>query len=273
MNGAIFCPLGKIETLLLAVDTSEHCEGAIREAIAFAKKCSSKIFVTTVLDINLAYDTAGVEEETTGYLNSIKTRAAQEGLECETILHYGEEPHLFIVDEASKRKTDMIVVGRHGRRRLMKLMMGQVAAKVIGFAPCKVLVVPKAAKIEYRNILIATDGSTHSDAAAAETVGIAKKCGSSIIALSAVHTDEELEDAAWNVKRVVDLAQNEGVPAETLTPKGKPHEVIIETASGRGVDLIVMGTYGMTDLRRLFMGSSTEKVIGSAGCAVLVVKA
>lgn len=273
MNGANFCPLGKTETLILAVDGSEHCEGAIREAITFAKKCSSRIFVVRVLDVNLAYDTAGVEEETIGYLNSIKTKAVQEGLECETILHYGEEPHLLIVDEASKRKADMIIVGRHGRRGLMRLMMGQVAAKVIGFAPCKVLVVPKTAKINYRNILVATDGSMHGDAAAAETVGIAKKCGSSIIALSAVHSDEEMGDAAWNVKRVVDMAQSEGVPAETHTPKGKPYEVIVETASGRGVDLIVMGAYGTTDLRRLLMGSATERVIGLAGCAVLVVKA
>ena len=37
-------------------------------------------------------------------------------------------------------------------------------------------------------------------------------------------------------------------------------------------DLIVMGTYGKTGIKKLLMGSSTEKVIGSAGCAVLVVK-
>jgi nucleotide-binding universal stress UspA family protein len=34
-----------------------------------------------------------------------------------------------------------------------------------------------------------------------------------------------------------------------------------------------MGTYGKTGLKKLLMGSSTEKVIGHAGCAVLVVRA
>jgi nucleotide-binding universal stress UspA family protein len=33
-----------------------------------------------------------------------------------------------------------------------------------------------------------------------------------------------------------------------------------------------MGTYGKTGLKKLLMGSSTEKVIGQASCAVLVVK-
>jgi len=58
-----------------------------------------------------------------------------------------------------------------------------------------------------------------------------------------------------------------------LTPIGKPYDVIIETAGGRAVDLIVMGTYGKTGLRKVFMGSTTEKVIGHTACAVLVVKA
>lgn len=69
------------------------------------------------------------------------------------------------VDEAAEKKVDMIVIGRRGRKGLMKVLMGEVAANVIGHAPCKVLVVPKAAKIEYKTILVATDGSEHSQAA------------------------------------------------------------------------------------------------------------
>lgn len=52
---------------------------------------------------------------------------------------------------------------------------------------------------------------------------------------------------------------------------GKPHEIIAEVASGRSVGLIVMGTYGKTGLKKFFMGSATEKVIGLSGCSVLVV--
>jgi len=272
MQNASFCPLGKLETVLLTADGSEHSEGAIREAINFAKMCSSKIYAITVLDVNLAYDT-GAEEEAIEYLKSIKTMAVQEGLECETVLHYSEEPDMVIADEADKRKADLIVIGRHGRKGLLRLLMGEVAAKVIGSATCKVLVVPKAAKIEYRKIMIATDGSEHSNAAASEAVAIAKKSGGSLIALSAIHSDGELNEAVSNVQKVANIAKGEGVPVETLTPKGKAYEVIVETAGGRGVDLIVIGTYGKTGLKRLLMGSTTERVIGLAGCASLVVKA
>jgi nucleotide-binding universal stress UspA family protein len=280
MSPAQFCPVSKLDKLLLATDRSAFSEGAVREAMNFANKCSSRLYVVSVLETNPEYETIGAsvyqkeEEEATRYLESVRARASQEGLYyCETALLYGEEPCQCIIDEALERNVDMIVIGRRGWRGLMKVLMGEVAAKVVGHAPCKVLVVPRAARIECRNILVATDGSEHSAAAASEAIGIAKRCGSNIIAVSSVHSEEELGEAKANVKKVVELAQKEGIPVEALTPIGRSHDVIVETAGGRGVDLIVMGTYGKTGLKKLLMGSSTEKVIGHASCAVLVVRA
>lgn len=272
------CPVGGLDKVLLATDRSQFSEAAIREAISFTKVCSSKLFAITVLETNPEYETIGSnvfekeEAEAVKYLDSVREKASQEGVSCETIFHSGIEPYKAIVDEASERRIDMIVIGRHGRSGLAKLLMGEVAAKVIIHAPCKVLVVPKAARIEYRNILVATDGSGNSIAAVQEAVNIAKRCGSKIIALSSIRSNDELEKAKANVNYAVELAQKEGLTAEGLTPTGRSYNVIVETAGGRGVDLIVMGIPVKTALDKIFTGSSTEKVIGTAGCAVLVVK-
>jgi nucleotide-binding universal stress UspA family protein len=279
MDCSEFCPVGKLEKLLLSTDGSQYSEGAIREAISFASKCSSRIYACMVLETNPEYETIGSsifekeEEEATAHLESIKARATKEGVRCETIFHESIEASEAIVDEATEKRVDMIVIGRHGRKGLAKALMGEVAAKVIAHAPCKVLVVPKAARIEYRNILVATDGSAHSNAALTEAIAIAKRCGSHLIALSAMRDETERREAENYVNKAHDLAQKEGVSAETVTPIGRSFDVIVETAGGRGVDLIVMGTYGKTGVKKLLMGSSTEKVIGNAGCAVLVVKA
>ncbi len=278
MDCSQFCPVGKLEKVLLATDRSQFSEGAIREAISFAKVCSSRLYVITVLETNPEYETIGSnvfekeEAEAVKYLDSVKERASQEGVSCETIFHSGIEPYKAIVDEASERRIDMIVIGRHGRSGLAKLLMGGSAAKVIVHAPCKVLVVPKAARIEYRNILVATDGSGHSIAAIQEAVNIAKRCGSRIIALSSIRSNDEMEKALENVNKVLDMAKSEGVTAEALTPTGRSYNVIVETAGGRGVDLIVMGIPVKTALEKIFTGSATEKVIGTAGCAVMIVK-
>ena len=278
MSQAQFCPI-KLGTLLVATDRSVFSEGAIREAISFAKKCSSRLYIVSVMETNPEYETIGAnifrkeEEEALEYLESIKTRVSQEGLYCQSILLHGNEPYQLIGNAASERKVDMIIMGRRGRKGVMTVLMGSVTAKVIGHTTCKVLVVPKAARIEYRNLLVATDGSEHSIAAVSEAIGIAKLCGSNIIAVSVAHSGAELTEAKSNVSRVVEMAKKEGIPVEALTPLGKSSDVIVEIAGGSAVDLIVMGTYGETGLRKLLMGSTTEKVIGHAACAVLVINA
>jgi nucleotide-binding universal stress UspA family protein len=49
-------------------------------------------------------------------------------------------------------------------------------------------------------------------------------------------------------------------------------EIIAETAQEKNVDMILVGGYGK-GLTKLLMGHVTEKVIGKAHCAVLVLDA
>jgi nucleotide-binding universal stress UspA family protein len=280
MNVDPVCPISKIDKILLTTDRSSFSDGAVREALNFSNKCNCSLYVVSVLESNPEYETIGSsvyekeERQAYEYLETIRAQAAQAGIyHCETSLLFGQDPYRLIVKEAEEKNVDMIIIGRRGRSGIMKMIMGSVTAKVIGHAPCKVLVVPRAAKIEYRNILVAIDGSAHSLAAAAEAVGIAKRCGSNIIAISVRHSEAETEDTGAHVKAVAEMAGKENVPVSTETPFGRPHVAIVEMAGGRGVDLIVMGAHGKTDLRHLVMGSTTERVIGLANCAVLIVPA
>lgn len=279
MNSAQLCPISRLEKLLVATDRSSFSEGAVREAIHFAKQCSSSLYIVSIMETNPEYETMSAnvfkkeEDEAIEHLESLKKRVSQEGLSCQTTLLHGNDPYRLIVAAAAEKNVDMIIIGRRGRTGLMKVLMGSVTAKVIGQAPCKVLVVPKAARIEYKKLLLATDGSENSIAAASEALGIAKRYGSNIIAVSVANLDRELENAKADVGRLVEIAQKDGMPVEALTPVGNPADIIVETAGGRAVDLIVMGSYGKTGLRKLLLGSTTERVIGHAACAVLVAKA
>ncbi len=272
------CPISKLEKILISTDGTENSEGAIREAIKFAAKCSSKIYVCMAIETNPEYATIGAnyfkmeEEAAIKHLESIKAQAEEDGVTCETVFLESMPPAKAIIEEATAKEVDMIVIGRQGYQGVARLLIGEVAAKVIADAPCKVLVVPKAAQIGYKKILVATDGSPHSITAVNEAINIAKKTGSHIIALSSMRDESEQEDAKTYTRDALELAKTEGISAEALTPKGKASNVIVESAGGMGIDLIVMGTYGKTGVRKLLMGSTTEKVIGNAGCAVLVVK-
>ncbi|MEW6416759.1 MAG: universal stress protein [Nitrospirota bacterium] len=182
------------------------------------------------------------------------------------------EPYEGIVDIAQAEKCDLIILGKKRMGRLERVLMGSVTAKVIGYTLCRVLVVPIDAKLSFEKILIATDGSMHSDFASEEAIDIAKRCGSNLIILSVAKKDETLPAAKESVDRVREVAEKEGIKVETLIRTGMPHEVIVNTAAQKDVGLMVVGSHGRTGISKLLMGSVTERVIGHAKCAVLVWK-
>lgn len=272
------CQVAKMEKLLLATDGSKFSEGAILKALGLSKQCSSKLIAVSVIKTNLEFEVTmpqvieKEEDEAARHLELIKAKALKEGMDCETLTVHGEEPYQEIVNAASRNQVDMIIMGRHGRTGLLKLMMGSVTARVIGHAPCNVLVIPAAAKVECRNILVATDGSRYSEAAAYEAIDIAKRCGSALVIVSVAASEAEIAAAKDNVKRVEEIAVREGLKAEGLTLTGRPYEAIVEASKQRSADLIVVGSHGRTGIERLLMGSVTERVIGHTESAVLVVK-
>ena len=62
-------------------------------------------------------------------------------------------------------------------------------------------------------------------------------------------------------------------PSELLVAIGEPYEQILQVARERHIDLIVMGTHGRTGLSHAFIGSVAERVLRSASCPVLTIKA
>lgn len=275
------CPVAKMEKLLLASDGSEFSEGAIREAINLAKTCSSKLYVISVAEVPDirefadSYPLAAVEKIETAirqHLESVKERAEKEGVSCEVILSQGPEPSKYIIDEAAKNNVEQIIMGRHGRTGITRIMMGSVTAKIIGDAPCNVLVIPRFARVSLEKILVPTDGSIFSELATREAVSIAKRVGSSLIALSVYKRDENLKLAEASVGMVKEVAKKEGIKVEILTLKGEPHEVIVKTVEKQNAGFMVIGSHGRSGIERLLMGSVTERVIGHAGCPILVVR-
>jgi len=146
------CPTPGFEKLLVATDGSGFSAAALQEAVNIAAACSSTLIVMHVFEVSAEvelWDARAAEKLEVSirkYLAGIKAKAAKAGVACETVLHWGDEPYKLIVAEAAKRKVSAIVMGSHGRTGLTRLMMGSTVSRVIGHAPCKVLVVPVKAK-------------------------------------------------------------------------------------------------------------------------------
>jgi nucleotide-binding universal stress UspA family protein len=276
--------------ILVAYDGSASAKNALAIAADIAKKDKSWIKVLAVVpDDNGDLELIGVsniKETIEGpgqkLLAEAKQLAEGYGVHVATNLEQGE-PYERIVQVAAEEKCDLIVMGRSGMSHLERALMGGVTARVIGHTDRNVLIVPEAASLDFRRLLVATDGSENSAAAVQHAITVAKEHGAALAAVSVVHTDDEMialapehilhlaDQARSNLQEVSDLCAAEGVSVETFVREGEPHEQITGVASEIGASLVVMGTHGRKGLSRLLMGSVTERTIGYAGCPVLII--
>jgi nucleotide-binding universal stress UspA family protein len=145
---AVACPLTKGEKILVALDGSIYSEYAIDQAISLGDKCNSTIYLISVVDLHPEQMAIAVElteklsSEARQLLDAGKEKVEKANLACETMIRMGGHVHDLIIQEAKERDIDLIVIGTHGKSGLRGLFVGSVAQKVIGHAPCPVLVVP-----------------------------------------------------------------------------------------------------------------------------------
>lgn len=69
-----------------------------------------------------------------------------------------------------------------------------------------------------------------------------------------------------------DQLRDRGNEVETNLRVGFPFEEIVQMAQHLDVDLIILGSRGLTGLKHLLLGSTAERVVEHARCPVLVVK-
>ena len=286
--------MAKYKKILVAYDGSETARNALVVSAKLAKQDNSWIKVLAVVppydgDLELV-GVSNIKETIEGpgeeLLAEAREIADNEGVHVLTNLAQGE-PFERIAAIADDENCDLIVMGRQGVDHFERELMGNVTERVIGYTARNVLVVPENSKWDgkWDSILLATDGSSNSDAAYEEALQIAKYRSARIAVISVVKTNvhnesvafsqaaaRELEIKAQNiVNEFKERAAEMDIQVETFVKLGEPHQVITALAAELGVTAIVMSSHGKTGIKRLLMGSVTQRTIGYADCPVLVV--
>lgn len=148
MSQLFTCPISGPKQIVVATDASPYGEAALAEAMGLSMVCATKLTVVSVLEGNEEYDAIAPDRaEAEGnrlreHLDAIRSALNDRHIEHEILVHHGDDPARFIVDDAKRLGASMIVIGKHGTKRgLKRLFVGAVAEKVISEAPCSVLVV------------------------------------------------------------------------------------------------------------------------------------
>jgi len=146
----------------------------------------------------------------------------------------------------------------------------------------------------FDKILVALDGSEHAQKALETAVKLAQRCDGELmlfhaIQLSALRGDFHamVTPAARKIYRGLGREQGEAIldSAEktakemglkkivrSIVESDSTAQSILTAADSAGVNLLVVGTRGLTGLREMAMGSVAHKITSAAKCPVMIVR-
>ena len=137
------------DSILLAVDGSEHARRAAQHAANLARVAKSKeIRIVVAFDPvpaflgepNLSQVIASRTSEAEGLLADAKALIGETGAQLPGEVLEGPVAEA-ILNVAAARKTDLIIMGSRGLGRLQGALLGSNSQKVVSLAPCPVLIV------------------------------------------------------------------------------------------------------------------------------------
>lgn len=138
--------------ILFPTDFSTLGRTALEMATALAKERGAKLLIVHVEEPPLAYGGGelyyGIEEPDQQEIQRMLSEVlpTDPAVSCEHRLLLGT-PAGAIVHLAEEEHVDMIVMPTHGRKGLLRLLMGSVAEEVVRKANCPVLTVKAAAPV------------------------------------------------------------------------------------------------------------------------------
>jgi len=143
-----------------------------------------------------------------------------------------------------------------------------------------------------RRILVVVDGTESGVRAVREAARFAALHGAELAAMAVVDTatlksllrssvlveaemqefDRELEASAQtNLNYAAELAREAGVTAELVLKKGAAHAVVIDEARGREPDLLVMGSFTTSMIKRDLNARTRRLIVDEVKCPILLV--
>ena len=136
-------PGTELKNLLVPVDGSPESLKAVEFAAGIAKRTKGKVHVVHVIEVkrSLALDAELVSEALRGeeILDAAERVAKRLDLDVEGDLLQAREAGHAIIDEATERGVDAIVVGVPFNRPFGDFELGRVPAHVLKNAPCEVI--------------------------------------------------------------------------------------------------------------------------------------
>ena len=221
-------------------------------------------------------------------------------------------PAEVLIAEAESSGADLLVVGSVGMSGARRFLLGSVPNKVSHHSSTDLLIVktdpPRDQPGAYRSIMVGTDGSPTAMRAVDMASVLAKHLGIKPVIVTAYQppTEQELKAmradpadpvAQWSagktsretpaefrwriadaataqdvVERAAEHASKQGVEADVRALEGHAADTLIHIAESEDIDLIAVGSVGMSGARRFMLGNVPHRISHHAPTDLLILR-
>jgi nucleotide-binding universal stress UspA family protein len=281
-----------MKKILVATDFSERSDRAIRRATLMARLFNASLTVTHAIDDDQPKRAIRAKQQAAKDLLDELLHSLREvdGLTCERRVVMGD-PFLGITQAAQEENADIIIIGPHRRQILKDVFIGTTAERTIRASDRPVLMANGVPVGSYRHILLAVDLS---DASGEAVRAVRKHRLAGTADISAVHIfdapalglmmrtsssedqirdylADERERAAAELSLFLKKFDMESARPILNHKTSTIAHAICSVAREISADLIVVGTHGLTGIRKALLGSVAEETLRISERDVLAV--
>lgn len=297
------------KTILVPLDGSTFSEQALPLAARIARQTDAAIHLVHVhvpappdhfladaqfglQSVDLSGFDAERAERHRAYLDERTASMTADGLDVRAVWLEGRFEEQ-VDAHARAEGVDLIVLTTHGRTGFDRFWLGSSTDALIRTTRTPLLLVHPADDPEhvvlptFGNILVPLDGSPESGSVLAPAAWLARAMGARLTLFHSVSSDdliggpilpvlvesldESLERSRQHLERRAAQLRDSGLDVDVEVAHGQlPARAIKAAAEESGADLVAMSTHGYGGVRRLILGSVTDKVLRTCGLPLLI---
>jgi nucleotide-binding universal stress UspA family protein len=277
--------------ILVAIDGSHSCLRAVELAASLAREFHSQVTVVHVIshdfmhpelkahhqlpslilhELDKAYQKAGRK-----IIRAAEEFFREENVKIESKLVRAEDPAEKVLQMVKESNYDLLIIGNISETQAERFSLGSVAEKISLYAKCSILIVKRKTKI--KKLVVAVDGSKKADEALEYAIQLCQHFKASMTLLH-VEQGELFRLEPKVIKQVGEqiladaAAKAKDVTYDTCLEFGNPARTILKVAKQEDNDLIVLGSRGVSGVKRFLLGSVSADVSMHAQRSVLIVR-
>ncbi len=239
-----------------------------------------------VIDLNILQEIEETkkkeaEEKLKGLLDFLKP------LKARFVVDVGD-PRDLILEMEEKEDPDLVVIGSHKKGLIEKILIGSTAEKVVKHSTKPVLVIKGSEPTFRKKVLLAYDFSKTAERTVEFALSFLKPFQ---VEIKILHIDEPIdlplverigkalyekyrEEKKKYLDKIKDKFEEAGfkVSSEFASGRDPAEEIVDHVQKDKDIELVIMGSKGLSGLKRILLGSTSTEVFRKVEIPILIYK-